>query len=279
MLLARTVRSEWIAALLLALPFHGSAQMLFDGSLGLPTSQGWTYIATGGTEASTNNAVLVDTSAHNAYQAGYSDLAGELNRTNGFTVLFTSQLLSETHANTNRAGFSVIVLADDHRGLELAFWTNGIFAQSDSPLFTQAEATNYPTTVFVNYALTFHPTNYVLTANGTPILSGPVRDYSAFSGFPDPYSSANFLFFGDDTTSAGGAVLLQMVALVTAPKLVASPDRLITWTGVPNQAYTVQASSNLSVWTATATVSSTSSQFSYTNPASATPSFYRVRYP
>src|SRR5450432_2914538 len=228
------VRSWFVAAFLLAIPISGSAQILFDGMNGLPTVQGWSYFAIGGTQTLTNDAVLLNTSANNSYQAGYSRTTDRLNRTNGFTLLFTSQLIAEGHANTNRAGFSVIVLTDDNRGIELAFWTNTIFAQSDLPLFTHAEDANVVTTASVNYALTFHATNYVLTANGTDILSGPVRDYSAFSGFPNPYSSSDFLFFGDDTTSASGSLLLNKVVLITAPQLVALSDGLITWTGVSN---------------------------------------------
>ena len=273
------VRSWLVAGFLLTIPFSGSAQVLFDGALGLPAGQGWTYLITGGTQTANNNAVQLDTSAANAYQAGYSLTMSRLDRTNGFALLFTSQMLAEAHANNNRAGFSVIVLADDKRGLELAFWTNNIFAQSDSPLFTHAEDTNYPTTALVNYALIFHPTNYVLTANGTNILSGPVRDYSAFSGFPNPYSSTNFLFFGDDTTSAGGAFILKNVTLVTVPKLVAFSDRRITWTGGSNLTYTVQSSSNLTVWAVAGSATSTTSQFTFTNTASASPRFFRVVYP
>jgi hypothetical protein len=97
----------------------------------------------------------------------------------------------------------------------------------------------------VDYSLTFHATNYVLTANGANILAGPVRDYTAFSGFPNPYSSTNFLFFGDDTSSAGGAFVLRKVVLITAPQLIALSSQWVTWTGVSNQTYTVESSSNL----------------------------------
>ena len=271
------IRSWFVAAFLL--PIIGSAQVLFDGTNGLPAVQGWFYFATGGAQTLTNSAVLLDTSTNNSYRAGYSLTTDRLNHTNGFTLLFTSQLIAEGHANNNRAGFSVIVLADDKRGIELAFWTNTIFAQSDSPLFTHAEDTNVLTTAFVDYALTFHATNYVLTANGTDILSGPVRDYSAFSGFPDPYSSSNFLFFGDDTTSAGGVLLLKKVVLITAPQLVVLPDRLITWAGVSNQTYTVQSSSNLTTWAVEGSATSTNSQFMFTNTSAAPAGFFRVVYP
>ena len=274
-----SVRSWLLALCSLPISFSGSAQILFDGTNGLPSGQGWVYFATGGTQTLVDNSVLLDTSAANSAQAGYSLTTSRLNRTNGFALLFTSQLITEAHANIHRAGFSVIVLADDKRGLELAFWTNGIFAQSDSPLFTQAEETNFSTTAFVGYALIFHATNYVLSANGTNLLSGPVRDYTAFSGFPNPYSSTNFLFFGDDTTSAGGAVILKKVVLISAPQLGALADRRIIWTGVSNATYTVQSSSNLMTWTAESSVTAASSQFLFTNNSSSSPRFFRVVYP
>ena len=270
----------WLAVgCLLANFVDVSAQIYYAGSLGLPAGQGWTYFATGGIQTTNLTGVQLDTSAANSFQAGYSRTTSQLNRTNGFTLRFTSRLISETHANNNRAGFSVIVLADDKRGLELAFWTNTIFAQADSPLFTHAEETNVSTTASVDYTLTFHPTNYVLSANGTNILTGPVRDYTAFVGFPNPYSNPNFLFIGDDTTSAGGAVVLNQVVLVTASQLVAWPNQLVTWTGVSNQTYTVQSSSNLINWTVASAVTSASASFTFTNTARATSLFFRVVYP
>jgi hypothetical protein len=273
-------RSWLVAIYWFAIPVIASAQILFDGTNGLPSAQGWAYVALGGTQALTNNnAVLLDTSANNSYQAGYSRTTSRLDRTNGFTLLFTSQMIADAHATTNRAAFSVIVLADDKRGLELAFWTNTIFAQSDSPLFTHAEETKFVTTVLENYALTFHATNYVLTANGANILAGPVRDYTAFSGLPNPYSSTNFLFFGDDTTSAGGAVVLRKVVLITAPQLIALSEKLVAWTGVSNQTYTVQSSSNLLQWAGEGSAFSPNSQFVFTNTSSASLRFFRVVYP
>lgn len=278
---AAFVRSWSAAAALLTASLASSpAQIFYDGSLGLPSGQGWSYLALGGTQTLTNNGVLLDTSAANNIQAGYSrTVPGLLNRTNGFTLLFTSQMISESHVSTNRAGFSVILLADDKRGIELAFWTNNIFAQSDSPLFTHAEETNYVTTALVDYALTLHATNYVLSANGTPILSGPVRDYTAFVGPINPYSTPDFLFFGDDTTSAGAAVILKKVVLITAPQLVALSDKRITWAGASNQTYTVLSSSNLISWTAVGSVTSSNSNFAFTNTSSASPRFFRVTYP
>jgi hypothetical protein len=269
-----------VAAFLIASLATSPAQIFYDGSLGSPSDQGWGYLATGGTQTTNSDGVMLDTSAVINYRGGYTrTLTGLFNRTNGFSLLFTSQVISESHVSADRAGFSVILLTDDKRGIELAFWTNNIFAQSDSPLFTHAEETNYVTTASVDYALTFHATNYVLSANGTPILSGPVRDYTAFVGVFNPYSISDFLFFGDDTTSAGGAFILKKVVLITAPQLVALSDKRITWAGVPYQTYTVQSSSNLINWTTVGSATSPNSNFAFTNTSSASPRFFRVTYP
>jgi len=257
------------------------AQVLFDGALGLPASQGWTFFATGGSQSLNNGAAQLDTSAANTYQGGYSLVAPTaLHHTNSFTLEFTAQVLAEAHASANRAGFSVILLSDDKRGVELGFWTNTVFAQADLPLFIHAEDTSFSnSTGFVKYALTFRAADYVLRANGTPILAGPLRNYEAFVGFPDPYSTPNFMFLGDDTTSAGGVFALKKVVLITAPQLSLAGNRLITWTGVAGQSYTVFASSNLVSWDAVQAVTSATSSFSYTNSSSAAVQFFRVSYP
>ena len=105
------------------------AQVLYDAAVGtLPDAQGWSYLNLGGTPAAlTNESVFIDTSSAAGIQAGWAELAPvPLNRTNGFTVLFTLQLESESHTTDNRAGLSVIVLGEDRRGIELGFWTGTV---------------------------------------------------------------------------------------------------------------------------------------------------------
>jgi Ca2+-binding RTX toxin-like protein len=172
-----------------------------------------------------------------------------LDRNSGYVVSFTAQVISQTlaaSANKNndgkddRAGFSVIALSSDKKGIELGFWTNRIWAQEDGTtqsnpslepdtsgnvyrtLFTQAEGFDFNTTSSVNYDLAILGDNYTLLANGNSILSGRLRDYTAFIpptqlGFqmPDPYEKANFLFFGDNTPSAGANINLSRVVVST----------------------------------------------------------------
>jgi hypothetical protein len=271
------------AGLLLAATMPVGAQTLYNAFLGTPPqSQGWTFIPEGSyTEQITNNSVLLDTTLTNTTEAGWGQVTTEdLNRTNGFSLLFTAMLNAETHTSTNRAGFSLIVLGDDTNGIELAFWTNKVFAQSDSPLFTQAESGSFTTSgSFVNYTLTMLATNYILLANGAPILTGPVRNYTAFSGFPDPYTTADFIFFGDDTTSAGASVQVQGMTLLLPPSLTMNAPGIVSWTGVSNQTYSVQASTNLTSWNTVGTATSTSNSFSFTNGSALANQYFRVTFP
>ena len=71
--------------------------------------------------------------------------------------------------------------------------------------------------MYYTYTLHIITDTYTLSAAGAPILSGPVRDYTNFSGFPDPYETPNLIFLGDDTTSAAGRAQLNHVSVTTHP--------------------------------------------------------------
>ena len=130
-----------------------------------------------------------------------------------------AQVLSESHANNDRAGFSLIVLDSAHRGVELAFWADSVFAlnaptQLNPGLFTQAESSApgfRPDAALTSYSLQLRNGGYSLTAGGTMILSGAMRDYSA--AVVPVYSTNNFMFFGDDTSSARAAVNIGLVSV------------------------------------------------------------------
>ena len=162
-----------------------------------------------------------------------------IDRLAGFQVHFIIQLEHESHANNDRAGFSVIVLGEDARGIELAFWQNEIWAQSDDKtggLFKHGEGIAFATdTGLIDYQLTILDDIYTLTADTKSILTGPVRDYSKFDGFPDPYETPNFLFLGDNTTSAEASIRLSLISITgTEPIIptVASASTRITSPGL-----------------------------------------------
>ena len=222
-------KSAW-AGLLAWGGVGATAQVLFDPALG-PTAgdQGWTVFAPPPVVATINpEGFFLDTRpAGTPGQAGLlRETPTPLNAAEGFVLSWILRVTDEDHRSGDRAGVSVIVLGDDRRGIELGFWADRVWAQSDLPLFTHAEETVWDTSrAAVRYALTVVGSTYSLSADGAPVLSGPLRNYTAFEGFPDVYEIPNFLFLGDDTTSASGAMTLGRIELspIPAPVLTLHP--------------------------------------------------------
>ena len=160
-----------------------------------------------------------------------------LDRATGVQLNFTMQVQSEMHNSKNRSGFSLIILDKDAKGIELSFWENEIWAQNDDQtggLFKHGEGSTFQTNKsLVNYLLTLSGETYTLSANSQPILSGPVRDYSKFDGFPDPYETPNFLFFGDDTTSSQSRIKLRFVSVTGTEPEVLTATRTTINTDTP----------------------------------------------
>ncbi len=202
---------------------------LYDPAQGtLPAAQPWLAYAddaarTGGTATQSvvagPGARLVTDAAVSAGYSNYSPLPPApknpsfpaLDRATGYRLDFTATVSQEAHQTPNRAGFSVILLSRDRRGVELGFWAGEVWAQADSPLFTHAEGAAFDTTRPTDFQLSVVGDAYSLTANGRPLLAGPLRDYSA-SGLP--YNLPNYLFLGDDTSSASADVTLGRVSLL-----------------------------------------------------------------
>ncbi|MFO0910794.1 MAG: PEP-CTERM sorting domain-containing protein [Isosphaeraceae bacterium] len=206
--------------------FARADYLLYDGSLGtLPGAQGWLYLTNplagaAATQTAAGGVTILDTTARTSDMAGYFStghpLVGTLDRTTGFTVTYQVKLDSESHNNNDRAGFSIIALGSDSKGIELGFWQDQVWAQNDSPLFTHGESAAFSTTAkLTNFALTILGNSYTLRADGVTILTGAVRDYTAFG---PPYTSKNFLFFGDDTSSANAKTEIARVTLGIVPE-------------------------------------------------------------
>ena len=223
--MSATARDIRILALICCLGLGHSATarateiVLYDGSLGtLPTVQGWTYFGSPIPTVS-GNATNLDSSANEGDQAGFFRFGpAPLDASLGYSLNFDVELKSETHTgNANRAGFSVLMTgADPTQSIELGFQDGGVFSQNDGAnLFgTPAESTSFnPVGMgLVQYSLSVFGSAYELTAGGTSILSGSLRNYTPF-GFP-PYIFSNFLFLGDNTTSAGANVDIARVSFV-----------------------------------------------------------------
>lgn len=193
------------------------------------------------------DSTILDTTENDNINAGwFSDGATapgfpELVQADGFHVDFTVQIGEEAHGNNNRAGFSVIVLSNEAKGIELAFWMDEIWAQNDTAtggLFTHGESTPYTTTTFVDYQVLIVSNTYTLTANTLPILTGPVRDYSDFVGIIDPYETPNLLFFGDDTTSARARIRIAQASVTGTGIPTPTPTSTDTATPTPTNTLT-----------------------------------------
>lgn len=232
--------------MLLMIAIRANAAVLYDGSLNngtdTPDEQGWEYITDPifgnlASQTASSGMTTLDTTATTNIQAGYfshnpvsghthPDLDGEtFDRHSGYELNFSVRLNSESHSNSNRSGFSVIVLGDDLMGIELGFWTDEIWAQSGKPsddeLFIHSEGINFDTTLMINYNLSIFGDIYTLFSDTTPLLSGQLRNYSDWTNpIPSlgsfPYDSPNFLFFGDDTTSGKANVDIAHIELNTS---------------------------------------------------------------
>ena len=172
----------------------------------------WGLTGTGGTQSPPNGSLktTLDTTANIAFQKGWINVVQSgLDPAKRPRLTFDLRVVSETHVSADRAGLSVIVLANDLKGVELSFWEGQVWAQNDLPLFTHGESALCDTTSngtgrggLRRYGLMFDKNNYWLSVDGVALLHGPRRDYSAFTGNPNPYVIPNVLWVGDDTQSA-----------------------------------------------------------------------------
>jgi len=216
-------------------PYH---VVLYDSVLkDMPNDQEMSYLAYPPFTAEAEqryeqNMTVLDTTGQKGDYAGYfnyPERMPELDRNEGFALGLRVRLFEEEHAGSDRdgdgkddrAGFSVIILAADLMGIELGFWEDEIWAQEggqDVPpngdMFTHAEGADFNTTAWItDYSLELFQDNYFLMADGDEILTGPLRDYTEFTGTMDPYETANLVFLGDDTSSAKARVGFEYAAL------------------------------------------------------------------
>jgi len=206
---------------------------LYQGAAGtMPQAQPWMTFIGLGLASSVAGGVSLDTRLHPSLAAGYFNHSltaapgtwalknpafPDLDPAVGFTLGFELALPDEDHLSNDRAGFSVILLGDDQKGIELGFWEDRIWAQS-GPDFVQAEGVAVNTLTKTLYELTIRGLNYILNADGSQVLTGPTRDYTGATPSVDPYETPGMIFLGDDTSSASALFTLGSIRLeVPAP--------------------------------------------------------------
>ena len=208
------------------------AVILYNGSLGDPTSQTYLTYATDAGSAQYivgPSSITMNSTSLAAIHSGFADYntlgttlqnssMPALDRAAGFSVSVTMRTISETHSSLNRAGFSLIALSSDHQGIEVAFWQGEVWAQNTNFTKSATEDAIFDTTAaLTTYTIAVQGAGYTLTENGTPLFSGAVRDYSASGAIPNVYALNNFIFFGDDTTSAAGSNEVSNLTLTPEP--------------------------------------------------------------
>ena len=184
-------------------------------------------------------------SSHSIFGTKVNPAFPSLDRNTGFSLSLGFRVLAESHTgntnntgNVNRAGFSIILIGSDLKGIELGFQgpdqSNGfpagrIFAQNDGTagLFTAGENQTDPAAVgavfdYNRWDLNIKGNGYALTRAGAPVLSGALRDYSSFSGLGQTaYRTPSYLFFGDNTGSALALFSIDYAAVA----VVSEPSR------------------------------------------------------
>ncbi len=213
---------------------HAELVTLYSGS-GLPSAEPWLVYGfdsiTGASQTSVAGGVRLVTDG--ATRAGYSNYNvipttalknpafPSLDRANGFELSFSLALTGESHASNDRAGFSVILLGSDAKGIELGFWQNEIWAQNAG--FTHGEGIAFDTVLSQEYKLRIVNDNYTLNQGANQLLTGNLRSY----GSSQPYSLSNYIFFGDNTTSAQANALIGAIKLESNLASVPEPSTFI----------------------------------------------------
>lgn len=237
------LRAAVLSAALAAANTAGAATQVLYGPPGTdsdPTQTGWLAGSLFLSSASFSAAgVSLAPLAGNASLAGYSNhsaalvldpLAPKVNpafpvldSAVGYRLSFGMDLDAESHTgNDNRAGFSVTLIGHDRRGVEIGFQNDRIFAQSLSGnSFVAAEHTTVASFVQAAFAanrwdLDVLGQTYTLRLGGQTALSGPTRDFSSYAGTgQNAYRTPDFVFFGDNTSSAQASFTFSYAAVTT----------------------------------------------------------------
>lgn len=226
---ALSARPALAVALLALAPLAALASTtLYDPALGsLPSAQGWLPLVFGGfaSEGLGDGFYALDTSGAGVSYWGnrlISPLA--LDTQAGFDLSFSLQLLSESHSRPNRAGFALMLVgAQATQALELEFWAGNIWAQkydaSQPDRFVHDSDVAFDTTAALTpYTLAMRQQQFTLSAGGTALLWGALRDYT-LGGLP--YTTPNFLFLGDNSSHGNSISRLGAVGLSPVPEPVA----------------------------------------------------------
>ena len=209
---------------------------LYDGSSGV-TPDGFTpqqlnfFSVGGGTETYRPAEEATELQTTTVQYAGYSNFtpAGALvnpnfpllNRLSGYQIKFTMNLLEESHISDSRAGFSLLAVSSDAAAgalasIEIGIQSDRVFSQETGFTTGEFAAFDAQSKGYVDYELDVQGSTYRFKADGVQLLTGSLRDYTSWDSgpLPDPYEIPNFIFFGDNTTSAAATIYFKSAHLV-----------------------------------------------------------------
>ena len=200
---------------------------LYDPAAGLPAAQGWTTASNPFSPPAGSDAIVagprlqIDTSASDSTQHGHGRGSPVvLDTAAGFTIDFQLQVNSETHASGDRSGFSLLVQgADPSKAVQLSFWEGVVWA-SDA-VFAKAESSAHTTTgALQSYSLQVAGNQFTLKAGATPLLTNvPLRDFPTTANpLTAVYGFSNYVWLGDNTTSARALVELGAMTVTAVPE-------------------------------------------------------------
>ncbi|MDY6805831.1 MAG: DUF4347 domain-containing protein [Cyanobacteriota bacterium] len=208
-----------------ALGKSGAATQNADGTQTILDTTG-----TGGT----NNDIYAGYSNFNTSPALVNPSFPDLDNTQGYTLSFTLQVVSEAKTADDidynddglddRAGFSVIAVSQDTtKSIEISFETDEIWAQditgtSNTSLVRGEGVTFDTTTGLIDYDLKVLANDtYELYANDVLKLSGSLRDYTPINDLAvDPYETSSSIFLGDRADDARAEVNISAISVATA---------------------------------------------------------------
>jgi hypothetical protein len=226
-------------------PATAAPTVLYDSSLSnRPDEPNWNWPywaidANSGTVEATNSftsgATELRTTFDNADRAGFTEYvplfgntlpgAPALDRTTGFELSLTMQIIAEHHLSADRAGFSLIAMTDsptnDPLGVEIAFWEDEIWAQDVGFTHSATERNTSwdPKANLTTYRLRVQGGAYQLFADQSQLFSGNLKNYDSTSPpLTDVYDRPNYLFFGDNTASAGADVRITEITFSPIPE-------------------------------------------------------------
>lgn len=200
----------------------------------------WNYTTLGGVTLApgASGTVLNSIPFTNTAQAGFNISNGGsynnalmpvISATTGYTIRFQVAVTAEQHNDRNtvgnpndddRAGFSIIAVSSDNsKAIELGFFTDLIFAQN-SNFVGRAEQAAFNTTSLTTYDLTVQGNGYTLASGGNTLLTGSLHAYNLNGNVINDaiYSQTNWIFLGDDTTSAAANAQIAYVEILPVPE-------------------------------------------------------------